>query len=417
MTGRAAADAENRLPDIQHNTSYTILSWCLPLFNFRKLLNNLNLTEYFVPVYCWISASFCTLLEMGNSLGCVKQPREAGPGDAPPLSPKRKLRFRRKRKVKKVQKGDEAESEKKDDFGQVSLMEEALVSTIDDASNKLRFSKTVTETPTQVVLVPGVPPILGSTGTLRGSRVAILSPAPSPAWIGAFHQGLDEKLTKPSQTKANLGSMTPEGGRVCRVQGRVQGMLERPCILRAKSRELEPEDQGKDGPCEFSVDHPSDMDHKGIVHIREVDGRLCVVRTVYPRDYGSPSWHKGVEVHSEPPVASPVIGGIQKIQVLEGIRQLTTDTGITNPTIAVGQPDKGCLLESHTLSTEGTGPFQDPQSSGYASDVPVTSPDIAGTAQTDWGSSSEVLSTSILESPISPPEKPSQPPSQVRHTC
>lgn len=346
---------------------------------------------------------------MGNSLGCVKQPREAGPGDAPPLSPKRKLRFRRKRKVKKGQKGDEAESEKKDDFGKISFTGEAIV---DDASNKL-----VTETPTQVVLVPGVPPILGSTGTLRGSRVAILSPAPSPAWMGAFHQGSDEKLIKPSQTKSNLGSLTPGGGRVCRVQGRVQGMLERPCILSAKSGEIEQEEQDKDGPCELLVDDVSDMDRKGIVHIREVDGRLCVVRTVYPRDYGSPLWHKGgVEVHSEPPVASPVIGGIQKVQVL-GVRQPSTDNGITNPTIADGQPDKGCLLKSHTQGAEGTGPLQDPQSSGYASDVPITSPDIAGTAQTDWGSSSEVLNTSILESPISPPEKPSQPPSQVRQTC
>lgn len=365
-----------------------------------------------------VVSPFCSLLEMGNSLGCVKQPREAGQGAAPPMSPKRKLRFRRKRKGKKAQRGVEAEVEKKDDIGKVSLTGEALISTTDDASNKLASTKTVTETPTQVVLVPGVAPILGSTGTLRGSRVAILSPAPSPAWMGALRQGSAEKLPESSQTKANLGSMTPGGGRVCRVQGRVQGVLERPCILSAKSGELEPEDKDKDRPCKLLADDASEMDHKGIVHIREVDGRLCVVRTVYPRDYGSPLCHDGGrEVHSEPPAASPVIGGIQKVQVQGGTRHLSDDTGITNPTIAVGQPEKGFLLESHTQGSEGTGPLQDPQSSGYASDVPVTSPDIAGTAQTDWGSSSEVLSTSVLESPISPPEKPSQPPSQVRHTC
>lgn len=351
---------------------------------------------------------------MGNSLGCVKQPRETGPGSAPPLSPKRKLRFRR-RKVKKAQKGVEADAEKKDEGGKVSLTGEARVGTTDVALNKQGSSKTVTGTPTQVVLVPGVAPILGSTGALRGSRVAILSPAPSPAWMGAFHQGSDEKLAEQSQTKAVLGSMTPGGGRVYRVQGRVQGILERPCILSAESGEREPEDTDKGRPCELLVDDASEMDQKGIVHIREVDGRLCVVRTVYPRDYGSPLWpNRGVEVHSEPPVASPVIGGIQKVQVLEGERP-STDTGITDPIVAVGQPAKGFLLDSHTQGVEGTGPLQDPQSSGYASDVPITSPDIAGTAQTDWGSSSEVLNTSILESPISPPEKPSQPPSQVRH--
>lgn len=355
---------------------------------------------------------------MGNSLGCVKQPRETGPGGVPPLSPKRKLRFRRKHKVKKAEKSVETESKKKDDFRKVSLAGEAIVSTTSDSSNKLGYSQTVTETPTQVVLVPGVAPILGSTGTLRGSRVAILSPAPSPAWMGAFHQGSDEKLTEPFQTKANLGSMTPGGGRVCRVQGRVQGILERPCILSSKSGELEPEDKDKGRPCELFMDDASEMDRKGIVHIREVDGRLCVVRTVYPKDYGSPLWHYGaVEVHSEPAVASPVIGGIQKLQVQEEVKQLSTDTGITNSAIAVGQPEKGFLLDGHTQGAEGNGPLQDPQSSGYASDVPITSPDIVGTAQTDWGSSSEVLNTSVLESPISPPEKPPQPPSQVRYTC
>lgn len=353
---------------------------------------------------------------MGNSLGCVKQPRETGPGGATPLSPKRKLRFRKKRKVKNTPKGFEAKSEKRDEVGRVSLTGDGIVSTTDDGSNKLGSNSTVTETPTQVVLVPGVAPILGSTGTLRGSRVAILSPAPSPAWMGVFHKGSDESVTQQPQTKGNLGSMTPGGGRVCRIQGRVQGILERPCILSAKSGDLEPEDKDKDRSRKLLVDDTSEMDKKGIVHIREVDGRLCVVRTVYPKDYGSPLWHnRGVEVHSEPPVSSPVTRGIQKVQVMERERRPPIDTSITNPTIAVGQPEKGFLLDSHTQDAESTGLLQDPQSSGYASDVPITSPDVAGTAQTDWGSSSEVLNTSILESPISPPEKPSQTPNQVRH--
>ncbi|KAM9494284.1 uncharacterized protein Hap1MRO34_004215 [Clarias gariepinus] len=350
---------------------------------------------------------------MGSSLGCVKQPRDIGPGGAHPLSPKRKLRFRRKRKGKKAQKGVEAEAEKKIELGKFSLTGEVVGGPADDASNKLASSKSLTETPTQVVLVPGVAPILGSTGTLRGSRVAILSPAPSPAWTGAVYQGSDEKPTEQFKTKDEHGSMTPGGGRVCRVQGRVQGILERPCILSAKSGELGPEDKDKGSPSELLVDDASEKDQKGIVHIREVDGRLCVVRTVYPRDYGSPLWHnRGVEVHSEPPAASPVIGGIQKVQMQDERRKPSTDTGVTSPTIAVGQPEKGFMLDSHTQGADSTGPLQDPHSSGYASDVPITSPDIAGTAPTDWGSSSEVLNTSILESPISPPEKSPQPPSK-----
>ncbi|TSK31438.1 Microtubule-actin cross-linking factor 1, isoforms 1/2/3/5 [Bagarius yarrelli] len=340
-----------------------------------------------------------------------QQPRETGSGSTP-LSPRRKLRFRRKRKVKNAQKGFEAVTETKDDVGMVSRTGKAFASATDDGSNNAGSNSAVIETPTQVVLVPGVAPILGSTGTLRGSKVAILSPAPSPAWMGTFPQVSAAEVTEKSQSKTNLGSMTPGGGRVCRVQGRVQGILERPCILSAKSGELKPEDQGR--PCKLFVDdNTSEMDKKGIVHIREVDGRLCVVRTVYPRNYGSPSWHnQGLKVHQEPLVASPIFSGIQKVQ-LEGEQQPASDPGISNSTAAIGQPEKEFLLDSHTQVVEGYGPLQDPQSSGYASDVPITSPDMAATALTDWGSSSEVLNTSVLESPIFLPEKASQTLSQI----
>uniref|UniRef100_A0A671NAY2 Microtubule-actin cross-linking factor 1-like n=1 Tax=Sinocyclocheilus anshuiensis TaxID=1608454 RepID=A0A671NAY2_9TELE len=42
------------------------------------------------------------------------------------------------------------------------------------------------------------------------------------------------------------------------------------------------------GQSELMFSEPSETEKKGVVHIREFEGQLCVVRTVYPRDYGSP---------------------------------------------------------------------------------------------------------------------------------
>ncbi|XP_066529620.1 microtubule-actin cross-linking factor 1 isoform X2 [Hoplias malabaricus] len=347
---------------------------------------------------------------MGSSLGCVKQPREVGSGGISPLSPKRKLRFRRKRKAKTARKDIEAEAEK-ERAGKVVIKEEAAFSTTDDFSAK-QCSQTITETPTQVVLVPGAAPILGSTGTLRGSRVAILSPDPSPAWLGAFHQVSGKRVNEEPQAEA--AHSTPGGGRVCRVRERVQGIVERPCLLSAKKEELEAEDEDEHVQSEMLLDDPLETEQKGVVHIREAGGQLCVVRTVYPRDYGSPVWHdERLEVHSVPPAASPIIGSIQKVQVHEGERQSSLGISDITPAISVGPAGKEFVLDSPAQGNEGPGHLHDPQSSGYASDVPLTSPEMGCTVHMDWGSTSDVLNSSVLESPISPPEKPSQTLSQI----
>ncbi|XP_035384751.1 microtubule-actin cross-linking factor 1 isoform X15 [Electrophorus electricus] len=338
---------------------------------------------------------------MGSSLGCVKQPREAGPSGAPPLSPKRKLHFRRKRKAKKTQKG-------------IDVQEEMVGKVRGDSSTKPAYRQTVTETSMQVVLVPGAAPILGSTGTLRGSRVAILSPDPSPAWMGAFHQVSGSSICKEPKNVAAQGSTTPGGGRVCRVRERVQGVLERPCLLSAESEDQEMMEQDEARQSELVAGNPLEAERKGVVHIREADGRLCVVRTVYPRDYGSPSWHnRGVEVRSEPPAASPIIGGIQKIQVHEDEKRLFLGSCVTKQIGATAPPGNELLPDSSAERAIGAGHQQDTHSSGYASDMPLTSPETGGAVQTDWASSSDMLSSSVLESPISPPEKPSHPPSKI----
>lgn len=317
---------------------------------------------------------------MGSSFGCVKHSREAEPGGSSPLSIKRKLRFRRKHKPKKLPKGIKADVENED----------TKVSSARDTLIQPESRQSDTETPTQVVLLSGAAPILGSTGTLRGSRVAILSPDPSPAWMGGLHQGSKALLGKESRNNTNLGNTTPGGGRVCRVQGRVQGVLERPCLVGAEREELYGHNEIK-----VAINESSEDESKGIVHIREVDGKLCVVRTVYPKDYGSPLWHnRGVEVHSEPSAASPVTEDVQKIQVYDNTRT-TFHKGLFT-------------FDGYTQDGNNTGPLQDRQSSGYASDVPLTSPETGGAVQTDWESSSDVLNSLALGSPISPTENPSQ---------
>ncbi|KAI7798683.1 putative microtubule-actin cross-linking factor 1 [Triplophysa rosa] len=334
---------------------------------------------------------------MGSSFGCVKQPRDSGPGGAAPLPPKKRLRFRRKRKAKHKLKGAEGEDKRSRAF------EEYEGGSIDLTKQAPKSGVSESETPTNLVLVPGMAPIFGSTGTLRGSKMAILSPYPSPAWMGALEV---ERFGEEPQEQVNT---TPGGGRVCRVRERVQGVLERPCLLRSKREDLEMEEEENiHGRSELMFEDP-ESEKKGVVHIREFGGQLCVVRTVYPREYGSPVWRdKELEIHLEPPAASPVSGDITKIQV-------STNRG--RPTATAAAPTKkgnDFLLDNTIQMTDGFGrPTQDPQSSGYASDVPLTSPEAGAAIQTDWGSSSEVLDTSVLESPISPQEKPAQRPTQI----
>lgn len=362
---------------------------------------------------------------MGSSLGCVKQPRDDGPGGAAPLSPKRRLRFRRKRKAIQNLRGSRGEDKKsrilEEKGGSIELTEESTSKAPD--STKLVSGQRNTETPTNVVLVPGMAPIFGSTGTLRGSKMAILSPDPSPAWLGALRQFEVEGLGEESHAELEQGNTTPGGGRVCKVRERVQGVLERPCLLRSKRGDLEVEEEGGDvhGAREMLFSEPLKTEKKGVVHIREFGGQLCVVRTVYPKDYGSPVWRdKELEVHSEPPAASPVTGDIMKIQISATQGRPPGKNDSAKPATAAAKEKKEkkkkeFLLDSSTQVTEGFGlPPQDIQSSGYASDVPLTSPETAGTVQTDWGSSSDVLDSSVLESPISPQEIPAQPCSQVR---
>ncbi len=187
---------------------------------------------------------------MGSSFGCVKQLRDAGPGGAAPLSPKRKLRFRRKRKAKQKLKGAEGEDKRsrvleEKESGSVEVTEESTTRAPDSVKLVSGQITTETETPTNVVLVPGMAPIFGSTGTLRGSKMAILSPDPSPAWLGALRpfevEGLSEETPELEQSNT-----TPGGGRVCKVRERVQGVLERPCLLRSKRGDLEIEKEGGD---------------------------------------------------------------------------------------------------------------------------------------------------------------------------
>lgn len=126
---------------------------------------------------------------------------------------------------------------------------------------------------------------------------------------------------------------------------------------------------------------PSFGEHNGVVHIREVDGKLCVVRTVYPSDYGSPVWKgecdRQVEVRKEPPAPFPVTGNILKVQLSEG--EGDTEEDAFNPT---WMPDN-LAGEGLSLETQERCSLLE---SGYASDLPLTSPETAVTtsSQVDW---------------------------------
>lgn len=257
-------------------------------------------------------------------------------------------------------------------------------------------------------LSPGSP-----SGTLQehlDSRLHDVSPKPSPAWRGVFClPGEEDSVSSiidvsviPSQTTTTvpvntiptLGCITPGGGRVCRIKGKVQGVLEKPWILQQKEEKKDTikAEVDKTGCRDMKlggIHTLSERERKDVVHIREVDGKLCVVRTVYPNHFGSPVWsgddQKEVDVSKDLYVPPRVVGDIIKVELPQ---EEACSMETPNHTQEL------CLLES-----------------GYASDLPLTSPDTAGTTpcQTDWGgltsSSSERLD-SMIESPLSMQQRP-----------
>ncbi|CAB1321033.1 unnamed protein product, partial [Coregonus sp. 'balchen'] len=330
--------------------------------------------------------------EMGSSMGCVRPPREGGHG-FPPLSPnpKRRLRFRRKRKGKKHQKGGssvgsevesirisnipEDEEDEEEDKGTVTEATTASFNTMSDIGAKIT-NLTVPHAQTQSRLPLSSALCADSTsdsmGGLGGSRV--LSPEPSPVWrrvsyprAGSEEGGTSSTIEAPSShgqpsedpnptpdpAVPSQVHTTPGRGQVCKVREREQGVLERPCILRPKKdrerenkREKEEKEEVEDeggggvvGTLGVAFNTPLEKDRKGVVHIREVGGLLCVVRTVYPSDFGSPVWRgdsyhdKEVEVRAEPPALSPVTGNILKVQLSEeDIMRAKIDASCPNKT-------------------------------------------------------------------------------------
>lgn len=387
-------------------------------------------------------------------MGCVRPPHERELSAPPPLSPKKHLRFRRKHKAKKDRKGGlekegceqqrSHEPDEKEEGGEDGEEKACDVETADsDFSNRTQTLITVPDT--QLIhskttlhsntLSPGA--VSTQLGGRLSSRLLEVSPKPSPAWRGVFCLPGEEDnvsaivdvssilsqttTTTPINKIPNLGCTTPGGGRVCRVKEKDQGVLEKPWILRQKKENkdkgrVERERKGS-GSIKGGEDGtlgvmrtPLGKECKGVVHIREVDGKLCLVRTVYPSDFGSPEWRgesdSEVDVPKEPTALSTVAGNFVKVQLSEedtrraevflgDFPMSSTQLQIQEPMVVtgfsldtpVGAQEQAFLLES-----------------GYASDLPLTSPETAGTtpSQTDWGgltsSSSERLD-SMIESP------------------
>lgn len=379
-------------------------------------------------------------------MGCVRPPHERELAGPPPHSPKKRLRFRRKHKGKKNRKGeledqlrshelDEREEEDEEYEEKASALETAD----SDFSSKARTLIAVPDTqlfPSETTL-HRTTLSLGSVraGGLLGSRILEVSPNPSPAWRGVFCLPGEEDTvsaivdvssipsqttsTTPVNTVPSMDCTTPGGGRVCRVKEKVQGVLEKPWILRQKKVK---KDQGrgkrekkegggvKIGPEGTSGVETTTLrrDRKGVVHIREVDGKLCVVRTVYPSDFGSPVWRGEMDsdVYNEPPAPSPVTGNVIKVQLSEeDTSRAETSAGgfpVSSDQIQEAMAVRGFRLDTPVRAQEQSSLLE----SGYASDFPLTSPETAGTtpSQTDWGgltsSSSERLDT-MMESPLS----------------
>lgn len=379
---------------------------------------------------------------MGNSIGCVRPPHEREPRGLSPLSPKKRLRFRRKHRGKKKTVLEKADFERQRSLAVEKEEEEEEncekePSALETAAlGRARSRTPVVETDTQSIhsknylhsytLSPG-----SLSATIQDSRFLEASPKPSPAWRGVFCLPGEEDTVSsiidvsmiPSQTTTTMpvstiptaGCITPGGGRVCRVKEKVQGVVEKPWILQQKkekndTKTTEAEKAGR-GDATLGVIHGlSDRERKDVVHIREADGKLCVVKTVYPSDFGSPVWNgdsqNPLDVRKDLYVPPQAVGNIVKVELpeeeaarsgmlLSGL-PISTDQTL-EPAFSSDTPDCAqelCLLES-----------------GYASDLPLTSPETAGVTpcQTDWGgltgSSSERLD-SMMESPLSMQHQP-----------
>ncbi|XP_054601382.1 microtubule-actin cross-linking factor 1 isoform X5 [Nothobranchius furzeri] len=333
---------------------------------------------------------------MGNSMGCVRPSRDREQGGAQPLPPKKRFRFRRRHKGNKSRRAEDVSDPRRGHGPDEDVEDNAAAA----GSSRVAVTR-----PHGSTLSPGS---VGAGGLLSSGRLEG-TPKPSPAWRGVFCLPGEEDsvsaiidvssipsqttTTTPVNTAPVLGSTTPGGGRVCRVREKVQGVLEKPWILRQRKEkrdEVEGDEAGAEDGTKQVAEAPPERERTGVVHIREVDGKLCVVRTAYPCDYGSPVWRGDMEIHQEPPGPPPAMENMSKVQLLE-------DMGGTHQLV------EGFRLVS-SAGAEGRSP---PLESGYSSDLPLTSPETAGTtpSQTDWGgltaSSSEKVD-SIMDSPLLP---------------
>ncbi|XP_061123847.1 microtubule-actin cross-linking factor 1 isoform X18 [Syngnathus typhle] len=331
---------------------------------------------------------------MGNSMGCVRAPPDSELVGEPPLSSKKRLRFRRRRKGRKNRKVDVQDAVEAKPSFQGTL----------DSPLTLEHSRMLS-------------PVSAYSPTVNLPQ-AQRSPKLSPGWRGIFCLPGEEDAASaivdvssiPGQTAATAvtpgGSATPGGGRLCRVREKVHGVLEKPSVLeeeKAKGERTLPERIQR----RQVETMPSSGEHNGVVHIREVDGKLCVVQTVYPSDYGSPAWRaqsdREVEVHKEAPAPFPVAGPILKVHLSE-------DEGDTQEEAfdQIWMADNMAAAEGLSLHTPSRA--QERYSlleSGYASDLPLTSPETAVTTPSrgDWqtllsASSEEKLDAAAAETAL-----------------
>lgn len=313
-----------------------------------------------------------------------------------PHSPKRRLRFRRKYKGKKAKKGlVDLEEHKSHEVNQDDNEDND-----DDIGDVIQKATEFEFTKPALLSVPANLQSNTLSPMVIGSRTRELSPKPSPAWKGVFcYPGEEDSVsaivdvssipsqtttTSPLNTAPPLGSTTPGGGRVLRVRGKLQGVVEKPWILRPKEKK-EIESEQKEGKLKRTRDGRSRMktqsekERKGVVHIREVDGKLCVVRTVYPSDYGSPVWRGDTEMPGE------------VVKVLNEDMTTMPLGDISIPKLDI--TSKEMPLETPSAAQRSPSLLE----SGYTSDLPLTSPGTTGTtpSQAEWGvpisSSSERL--------------------------
>ncbi|KAL4629457.1 microtubule-actin cross-linking factor 1-like isoform X7 [Arapaima gigas] len=383
--------------------------------------------------------------QMGSSLGCVKQQREAGGAKDPPLSPKKRFRFRRKRRSRQGQQQGAAGWVVDSSLRTVEQEESVQHRGEKSAAITTATTPGLHDSPSVMVAVKCEKSWLdhGSsvTGTAAGnltgrtltlpSKLSPECPASQPLKGAQTTEGAPPSEQRDSCVELSAGSTTPGGGRVCRVRERVQGVLQRPRVLRMDRQERPMEEVG--GAC-TDVDSSPETAHRGVVHIREVGGKLCVVRTVYPSEFGSLAWEdRGVEVRAEPPAPHREMGDVFRVKVSdeqeEGLEPRpevrlpgTISQQMFKPSAVHPGKEEEHKAKEYSLNSSGLVQAApqgnwDPQSSGYASDVPLTSPDTAGGLQADWevlaSSSSEILESLVLESPLSLSEEPSHLSSQI----